>query len=80
MALVSERSSREDVEDWKVLEGGDGDEENEGEGSFADSAAHSMLLFGGQREEGFSFLRRGRRGGAPQTDLDYVISQVLGAS
>jgi hypothetical protein len=50
---VSERSSREDVEDWKVLEGG-GDEENEGEGSFADSAAHSMLLFGGQREAGFT--------------------------
>ena len=45
------RSSREDVEDWKVLEGGDGDEENEGEGSFADSAAHSMLLFGGQRRK-----------------------------
>ena len=44
------RSSREDVEDWKVLEGG-GDEENEGEGSFADSAAHSMLLFGGQRRK-----------------------------
>jgi hypothetical protein len=57
------------VEDWKVLEGG-GDEENEGEGSFADSAAHSMLLFGGQREEGFSFFR-GRRGGA--RDLDYII-------
>ena len=50
---MSDKSSREEVEDWKVLggaagfggeEAAEGDGGNEGEGSFADSAAHSMVL------------------------------------